>query len=30
MKQYYLAIPNDDMLKGFRERAGLSDAGKNN
>lgn len=27
MKQYYLAIPNDDILKGFRERAGLSAPG---
>ncbi|RLC38313.1 MAG: hypothetical protein DRH33_04690 [Candidatus Nealsonbacteria bacterium] len=29
MKQYYLAIPNDDILKGFRERAGLSAPGQN-
>ncbi len=29
MRQYYLDIPNDDMLKGFRERAGLSAPGKN-
>ncbi len=28
MKQYFLAIPNDDILKGFRERAGLSAPGK--
>lgn len=27
-KQYYLDIPNDDILKGFRERAGLSAPGK--
>lgn len=27
--QYYLAIPNDDILKGFRERAGLVSPGKN-
>lgn len=27
-KQYYLDIPNDDILKGFREKAGLSAPGK--
>lgn len=29
MKRYYLAISNDDILKGFREQAGLSAPGKN-
>lgn len=27
VKSYYLRIPNDDILKGFRERAGLSTHG---
>ncbi|HEY4354478.1 MAG TPA: beta-L-arabinofuranosidase domain-containing protein [Acidobacteriaceae bacterium] len=27
-REYYLAIPNDDILKGFRERAGLAAPGK--
>ncbi len=29
MKHYYLSIPNDDILKGFRERAGANAPGKN-
>ena len=28
MKDYFLAIPNDDMLYGFRKRAGLPHPGR--